>query len=58
MYCKLHKQTECDAHLYNNEHIPATGHSINFDWTGYDLCDSCIVEYDSRQPITINEANK
>ncbi|MCL6560534.1 MAG: hypothetical protein K6U74_17410 [Firmicutes bacterium] len=26
---------------------PATGRSRNPDWSGYDLCDECIAEYDS-----------
>jgi len=50
-YCSTHKQTECDSCLESGEHVLATGHSKNPDWSGYDLCRGCKREYDSRPPI-------
>jgi len=44
--------TECDAHAEGGEHgIPAVGHTKNPDWSGYDLCQECIDEYEERAPI-------
>jgi len=48
MYCETHNQTECDSCRETGIHTPATGHSTNPDWSGYDLCDECRAEYDSR----------
>lgn len=45
------KIVECESCLVTGEHVPATGHSTNPDWSGYDLCDECIAEYNSRAPI-------
>ena len=39
---------ECESCLVAGEHRPATGRAINPDWSGYDLCDECRAEYDSR----------
>lgn len=41
----------CESCLVAGEHVPATGHSANPDWSGYDLCDACRAEYDSRPPV-------
>ena len=47
----MEKIIKCDAHLVNGEHVPATGHSSNPEWAGYNLCDKCLAEYNNRQPI-------
>lgn len=39
---------ECESCLENGTHTPATTHSKNPDYIGYDLCGSCAAEYDSR----------
>lgn len=31
--------------------VPAVGHSSNPEWSGYNLCQECIDEYDRRPPI-------
>lgn len=44
---------ECDSCAENGNHgVPAVGHSINPDWSGYNLCQECIEEYNARGPIT------
>lgn len=30
---------------------PATTHSTNPDWRGYELCAECAAEYDKRPPV-------
>ena len=40
---------ECEAHLEAGMHVPATTHSTNPDWCGYELCEECAAEYDGRQ---------
>jgi hypothetical protein len=45
------KQTECESHAVNGEHVPAVGHSSNPDWSGYNLCAECIAEYDRRPAV-------
>ena len=47
---------ECESCLENGEHVPATGHCKNPDYSGYNLCDECAAEYDSR-PHGIIEAS-
>jgi len=44
-------EIECESCAVTGIKTPATGHSNNPEWSGYDLCDECIAEYDSRQPI-------
>jgi hypothetical protein len=43
--------TWCESCLQTGERVPATGHSRNPDWSGYDLCDECQGEYNSRPPV-------
>ena len=38
----------CDSCLESGARVPATGRSTHPDWSGYDLCDECIAEYDGR----------
>ena len=38
----------CESCLVAGEHTPATTHSKNPDWSGYDLCEECAAEYDRR----------
>lgn len=45
----------CESCLEGGIKTPATGHSKNPDWSGYNLCDKCITEYDSREPINSAE---
>ncbi len=45
------KITLCESCLGANISTPATAHSTNPDWEGYDLCDECQKEYDNREPI-------
>ena len=43
---------ECESCAATGEHgVPATTHSTNPDWSGYNLCQECANEYDSRVPI-------
>jgi hypothetical protein len=43
---------ECESCAEGGQHgVPATCHSSNPDWSGYDLCDECRAEYDSREHI-------
>lgn len=39
---------ECESCLVAGIHTPATTHSRNPDYSGYDLCAECAAEYDSR----------
>ncbi len=42
---------ECDSCAEGGEHgAPAVERGKNPDWSGYDLCQECIDEYDSRMP--------
>jgi hypothetical protein len=41
----------CDSCAQAGEIVPATTKSVNPDWEGYDLCEECAREYDSRSPI-------
>lgn len=41
----------CESHLVNGERVPATTHSTNPNWSGYDLCEECAREYDNRLPV-------
>jgi len=43
---------ECEAHLVNGEHVPATTHSTNPDWSGYELCEECANEYNKRESLS------
>jgi len=46
------RMIECDSHAESGEHgVPATTKSGNPDWSGYDLCDECADEYNSRERI-------
>lgn len=40
----------CESCLQTGIQTPATTHSVNPDWSGYDLCEECAAEYDSRRP--------
>jgi len=43
---------ECESCAATGEHgVPATTHSTNPDWSGYNLCQECANEYNSRAPI-------
>ncbi len=43
---------ECESCAEGGQHgVPAVGHSRNPDWSGYNLCQECIDEYDSRPSI-------
>jgi len=43
---------ECESCAATGEHgVPATTHSTNPDWSGYNLCQQCANEYDGRAPI-------
>jgi len=53
MVTETRKQITCEA----CEVKPATGRCQNPDYSGYELCDECIREYDSR-PHGIIEAGK
>lgn len=49
---------ECESCAAGGIHgVIATGHSTNPEWTGYDLCDECQAEYNSRSPINQAQAN-
>lgn len=48
-------QIWCDSCLEAGIHTPATTHSTNPEWSGYDLCEECAEEYNQRPPI--NSAN-
>ena len=39
---------ECEVPGCQNE---ATGHTTNPEFSGYFMCDECIQEYDSREPL-------
>jgi hypothetical protein len=42
---------ECESCAHSGQYgVPATTHSINPNWSGYNLCDECAAEYDSRMP--------
>lgn len=48
---------ECESCAENGTHgVPATGHSTNPEWSGYNLCDECQAEYNGRDPV--NQAQK
>lgn len=52
----MNKNNECESCAENGEHgVPAVGHSKNPDWSGYNLCQECIDEYDRRSPINLAE---
>lgn len=40
--------TECESCLIDGLHVPATTRSSNPNWEGYNLCEACAAEYDSR----------
>ena len=52
---RLHFEVDCESCAVNGERVPAVGHSINPDWSGYNLCASCIAEYDSRPPVNTDD---
>lgn len=39
---------ECPSCLTAGQHRPATTRSANAEWAGYELCEECAAEYDSR----------
>ena len=43
--------SECEACQAGGIETPAIGNSKNPDWSGYELCEECIAEYDSREPL-------
>ena len=45
------RTTACESCAVAGVDRPATTHSTNPDWSGYDLCDECAAEYDQRPPI-------
>lgn len=45
------KRIECESCIVAGIHTPATGHSTNPDWSGYNLCDQCQQEYNNREPL-------
>jgi hypothetical protein len=46
------RMIECDSCAEGGEHgVPAVRHSENPDWSGYDLCQECIEEYNQRERI-------
>lgn len=48
----MNQEIECESCAENGQHgIAAIGHSNNPDWSGYDLCQECINEYDARLPV-------
>ncbi len=48
---KMMTQKWCESCAEGGLETSATGHSTNPDWSGYDLCDDCIAEYNGRAPI-------
>lgn len=48
---------ECDACAQDGGHVPATGHSSNPQWSGYELCDECIEHYDA-EPRTLSAVSR
>ena len=42
---------ECESCLQAGEHAPATTHSMNPDWIGYELCAECAEHYDAHPPL-------
>lgn len=43
---------ECESCAEAGQHgVPATTHSSNPDWSGYDLCAECAAHYDAEGPI-------
>lgn len=53
----MKKQLECESCAQNGAHgVPAVGHSRNPEWSGYDLCQECIAEYDNRPPVNNADA--
>ena len=45
-------EQECESCAENGDHgVPAVGHSVNPEWSGYWLCRACIGEYDARPPV-------
>jgi len=43
--------TLCESCLVEGIKTPATTHSNNPDFSGYELCEECAKEYDSRSPL-------
>jgi superfamily II helicase len=41
----------CESCLVASIKTPATTHSTNPDWAGYELCEECAQEYNNRKPI-------
>jgi len=41
----------CESCLVGGIEREATTHSKNPDWSGYELCEECAAEYDSREPL-------
>ena len=52
----MEKQILCESCLMVGIGTPATTHSINLDWSGYNLCDECAEEYNNRESIDDSEA--
>ena len=47
------KTVNCESCSVSGIEVAATTHSVNPDFCGYELCDECATEYDSR----INESD-
>ena len=46
------KLVECESCAEGGFHgVPAVGNSNNPEWSGYDLCQECIEEYNNREPV-------
>jgi len=43
--------TLCESCIIAGIQTPATTHSINPDWSGYDLCADCAAHYDNEEPV-------
>ena len=46
--------TMCEVPGCDNE---ATTKSVNPDWSGYEMCQECAAEYDSRKPLICDSSD-